>query len=162
MKRLFLIRHAKSISKDTPGIKDFDRPLDARGNDETRYIGDTLKNHGIIMDAYVSSPAKRALDTARLIAERTGFPRNKIEVVGSVYESNIPKLLKAIKNFDDGAASVALFGHNPEFLNLVNYLAKGRIAEFPTCGVFGIDFEVDSWADIGKKKGKIVFFEGPK
>ncbi|MFA5117351.1 MAG: histidine phosphatase family protein [Candidatus Omnitrophota bacterium] len=161
MKRLYLIRHAKS-NKDIPGIKDRDRPLNKRGEKEARDTGKHLKKRGITVQAVYTSPATRALDTARAIARKIGFSRKKIKVVNALYYSNIPKLLKVIKNIDDKAGSAIIFGHNPEFLNLVNYLSGRLTQEFRPCGVFGIDFSVDSWKKVARKKGKIVFSHSPE
>jgi len=156
MKRLYLIRHAKS-SKDISGIKDKDRPLNRLGKKEAWYIGKRLKKHGIAVQAFYSSPARRAFDTAAVIAKKIGFLRKKIKVVNSLYNSNIPKLMKVIKKIDPIVESAVIFGHNPEFLNLVNYLTPRLIKEFPVCGVFGIDFAIDSWRMAARKKGKIIF-----
>ncbi len=161
MKRLYLIRHAKS-SKDTTGINDRERPLNERGKKEARQIGKLLKKRGISVQAVYTSPAKRAFDTARAIARKIGFPRKKIKVVNALYYSNIPKLLKVIKNIDDTVGSAVIFGHNPEFFNLVNYFSARLIQEFPPCGAFGIDFSVDSWKKVARKKGKIVFAHSPE
>jgi len=161
MKRLYLIRHAKS-NKDISGIKDKDRPLNKLGKREAWYIGKRLKKHGISVQAFYSSPARRAFDTAAVIAKKIGFLRKKIKVANSLYNSNIPKLLKVIKNIDHTMESAVIVGHNPEFLNLVNYLTPRLIKEFPVCGVFGIDFTIDSWRMVARKKGKLVFSEFPE
>ena len=160
MKRLYLVRHAKS-SKDIPRIKDKERPLSKRGKKEVAYMGKRMKKCGIVAQALYSSPAKRALDTAKAIAKKIGFPRKKIKVVNSIYYSNIPKLLKVIRGIDDEAASALIFGHNPEFINLVNYFTPRCINEFPTCGIFGIDFNINSWRRAARKKGKITFSDSP-
>ncbi len=160
MKKLYLVRHAKS-SKDIPGIEDKQRPLNRRGERECRYIGKRLEKRGIVAQAFYSSPAKRALDTARAIARETGFPPGEIKVVNSIYASNIPKLMKVIKNIDDTVESAMMCGHNPEFLDLVNHLAPRPIKEFPPCGVFGINFNIDSWKRAGREKGTLAFFDCP-
>jgi len=161
MKRLYLIRHAKS-SKNIPGIKDKDRPLNKRGKREVWYIGKRLKKHDMVVQVLYSSPAKRALDTATAIAKKIRFPYKKVKVVASLYNSNVPKLMKIIKRIDDTVGSAIIFGHNPEFLNLVNYLMPRTIEEFPTGGVFGIDLPIDSWKRAARKKGKLVFSDYPK
>jgi len=161
MKRLYLIRHAKS-SRDIPGIKDRERPLNKRGKREVRSIGRLLRKYGVVAQALYSSPAKRAFDTASVIARNIGFPRKRIQVVNSLYGSNIPKLMKIVRKIDDAAESAIIFGHNPELFNLVNYLTLRPIKEFPACGVFGIDFNIDSWRMAAGKKGKLVFCEFPK
>ena len=161
MKRLYLIRHAKS-SKDIPGIRDRERPLNKRGKREVQSIGGLLRKYGIVVQALYSSPAKRAFDTASVIARKIGLPRKRIQVVNSLYGSNIPKLMKIVRKIDDAAESAIIFGHNPELSNLVNYLTVRPIKEFPACGVFGIDFNIDFWGMALHKKGKLVFFEFPK
>ncbi len=160
MKRLYLLRHAKS-SKDIPGIKDRDRPLNKRGKKEVVRLGKRLKKSGVTVQVLYSSPAKRALDTAQGIAKAIGFPRKKIKIASAVYSSTIPKLLKLIKSTDDREQAALVAGHNPEFYNLLNYLTPQKIDGFPTCGVFGIDFKVDSWRRVARKKGKIAFFASP-
>jgi phosphohistidine phosphatase len=161
MKRLYLIRHAKS-RKDIPGITDGQRPLSDKGVKDALYIGKCLKKAGHPIAALYSSPARRALDTAKLIAREIGFPGKKIEIVKTLYDSNIPKLLRVIKQIDNAAFSAVVFGHNPEFFNLVNYLTTRAIDKFPTAGVYGIDFNVTTWRAVSRKKGKIAFIERPK
>ena len=133
MKTLYLIRHAKA-RKDIPGIADIDRPLAKEGEEQTSLIGKRLKKYKTIPDVIYSSPAKRALDTAKRIAEIIDFPVKSIEVVESIYQSSVSGLLKVIKKIDDSTESVIFFGHNPEFLDLANCLASSAIDKFPTCG----------------------------
>jgi phosphohistidine phosphatase len=161
MKRLYVIRHAKS-RKDIPGITDRQRPLSKKGAKAAKCMGRCLRKRGVSLAAFYSSPAKRALDTARLIAKEVEFPCQEIKIVNSLYDSNVPRLIKAIKSINDLNFSAVLFGHNPEFLELVNYLTPRAVRKFPTGGVFGIDFDIDSWRSVGRKKGKIVFSERPK
>lgn len=161
MKRLYLMRHAKS-SKDIPGIKDKERPLNTLGKREAHYMAKRLKKDGIIVQAVYSSPAKRALDTVWCIAKGIGFPRHKIEVMNALYDANITKLMKTIKRIDDTAGSALICGHNPAFFKLINYLTPRPIKDFPTAGVFGIDFNIDSWRKAARNKGVIAFFECPK
>ena len=145
-----------------PRIKDQERPLSKRGRKEASEIGRFLKKSGIHVQAAYTSPAKRALDTACSIAKKIGLPRKEIKVVAALYRSNVFKAMKVIKGIHDGVDSAVIFGHNPEFLNLVNYLTTRPIEEFPTCGVFGIEFTIDSWSKAVRKKGTPVFFYFPK
>lgn len=108
MKKLYLIRHAES-DKDIPGIGDRQRPLNKRGRREAQYIGKLLRKYGISIEAFYSSPAKRAIETAVLVAEEIGFPRNKIKVVYAIYGSNIPKLMWVIKKIINTSDSAAIF-----------------------------------------------------
>lgn len=161
MRKLYLIRHAKA-RKDILGIKDEERPLNKKGEKEAFYIGSYLKKNGIVLQAFYSSHAKRAWETAKIIAERVGFPEKKIRIIRAIYNSNKTNLLRIIKKFSDRFHSVAVFGHNPEFHTLVNHFSDYPIEKFPTCGVFEIEFKVDSWKKISKRNGKIKFFVFPK
>ena len=160
MKTLYLIRHAKAC-KDIPNIADIGRPLAKDGEEQTSVIGKRLKKLKILPDVIYSSPAKRALDTAKLIAKEIGFPIKNIAVIASIYESSISRLLKVIKETDDSMGSVMLFGHNPDFFALADHLAPGSIEGFPTCGSLALQFNIDSWKKISSSQGKIVFFECP-
>lgn len=73
MKRLTLVRHAKSSWKD-PSLDDFDRPLNQRGERDAPVMGRRLKARGARPSLILTSPAKRAKRTARLIAEAIGYP----------------------------------------------------------------------------------------
>jgi len=161
VRKLYLIRHAKS-NKDIAGLKDEERPLNKRGKIEARYVGSRLRKYGIIVQAIYTSPAKRASDTAKAIAKELGLSRNKIKVDNLIYDSNIVKLMRVIKKIDNKVESAVIIGHNPEFLNLVNYLTPRTIKEFPTCGVFVIYFSIDSWKKLARGKGKLVFSESPR
>jgi len=160
MKTLDLIRHAKAC-KDITDIADIDRPLAKEGEEQTALIGKRLKKLKIFPDVIYASPAKRALDTARRIAEIIDFPVDKIEVIESIYASSVSRLLKVIKNTDSSVKSVMLFGHNPEFFGLANYLAPDSVDKFPTCGALALKLDIDSWGKTSAKCGKIVFFECP-
>ena len=73
MKRLVLIRHAKSSWKN-PGLRDFDRPLNKRGKADAPEMGRRLAQRSLMPDRLLSSPAKRAIRTAEIIADAIGFP----------------------------------------------------------------------------------------
>jgi phosphohistidine phosphatase len=160
MKRLYVIRHAKS-RKDIPDIDDADRPLDRQGERECAAMAKRLKKLGIYVDAAYSSPAKRALDTAKPICQSMGLTEGDIHLLEVMYESSVAKLMGVIRAIEEPAASAAIFGHNPEFLEIVNHLTPAPIREFPTCAVFGVDFDVSTWAEVEKKSGVIALFEAP-
>ena len=161
MKRLYLIRHAKSSWKD-PTLTDLDRPLNKRGKRDAPFMGKRLKTHNIQPDLIISSPAKRAQRTAKIIAEEIGFSKEKIIYDESVYEAGVSTLLRVIRYIQDSANDVVLFGHNPGLTMLAESLTHTLIENIPTCGIFCIDFPVDSWKDIVEGSGTVVFFDYPK
>src|SRR5437763_1654347 len=77
MKTLFLIRHAKSSWPD-PALPDKDRPLGDRGRRDARKMGKRLAKRDVKPDLILSSPARRALKTARIIAKKLDYKRKDI------------------------------------------------------------------------------------
>jgi phosphohistidine phosphatase len=161
VKRLYLIRHAKSSWKD-PDLADFERPLNRRGKKDAPFMGKRLKKYGVKPDLIISSPAKRALKSATIIANEIDFPTKKIITDMTVYQADVPNLLDLIQNIDDSNSQVMLIGHNPDLTSLANYLSNYAISNIPTCGIFCIDFEISSWKNVAAGKGIFKFFDYPK
>ncbi len=162
MKRLYLIRHAKS-SWNEPDLADIDRPLNKRGKRDAPFMGKRLKEqHKANPDLILSSPAKRALRTAKIIAKEIDYPKGKIEIKDSLYGSGVEAMLNVIQYLDDSLDEVMLFGHNPDLTSLANYLSNHEVDNIPTCGIFCVDFDIQSWQDVGKGKGIFKFFDYPK
>lgn len=156
---LYLLRHSKSSWRDL-SIDDFDRPLNNRGLKDAPLMGQMLSKKNIIVDTIISSPAKRAIDTASIISNNLGYTKSII-LNKDIYDASLSTLLFIIKNFDDNLKSIMLIGHNPGLTNLSNYLTKYFIENIPTCGVVALEFD-KSWKDIIPKDGNIIFFEYPK
>jgi phosphohistidine phosphatase len=94
MKKLYLVRHAKSSWEDS-SLDDIDRPLNGRGKNNAPEMGERLKKQGILPDLLISSPAKRAMSTAKKIAERVGYSKKEILIDENLYPNNSLILLKA-------------------------------------------------------------------
>ncbi len=161
MKQFFLIRHGKS-SWDEPALSDTERPLKKRGKKDVAVMGKFLRKQNIQPDVIISSPAERALATAKIIAEQTGYEEQKISISEEIYFEGIESILKAVRKMDDKHSLIFVFGHNPDFTELVNHYSEKTIDNLPTSGVAGITFNVKSWKEITGTNGKLTFFEVPK
>ncbi len=161
MKHITLIRHAKSSWKDT-NLSDFDRPLNKRGKTDAPVMGKRLANKKLYPDLIISSPAKRAFATARIIAKEIGYPVKKISLNEGIYEAEVSTLVDLIKNFNNSLYHVIIIGHNPGFTNLCNFLTSEHIENVPTCGIVHIDLRTESWEDIKPHNGKVIDFNYPK
>lgn len=161
MKTLFLIRHAKSSWKNA-GLTDFERPLNSRGKKDAPFMGKVLKKRNVTPDLIFVSPAKRAFKTAKLIAKEIEYPQSKIIVDKAIYEGSVYQILELIQRIDDSNNIVFLIGHNPDFTSLANYLSNYSVTNIPTCGIFCIDFEINSWQQISEGSGIFKFFDFPK
>lgn len=159
MKKLCIIRHAKSSWKDFT-LDDFDRPLNKRGMLNAPFMGNKLKDKNLVPDIIISSPALRAKTTAEIIAKKVNYNK-KIVFKKDIYEVGMSALHKILAKIDDDNTIVFLFGHNPE----LNMLAKKYVdfdENIVTSGVVEIEFDCDSWNQISAKNGKLISFDYPK
>ena len=161
MKTLYLNRHAKS-SWDYPSLSDFDRPLNKRGNRDAPIMAQILSSKYDMPDLICSSPAVRALTTAKIIAEGFEYDQEKIVEDQEIYDGGVSDLISIISNVTDEINVLMLFGHNPTFTMASNYLSDKLIENIPTSGFVKINFEFDSWNKIEVNTGKLIAFEYPK
>ena len=148
MKRLILVRHAKS-SRDDPSLADRERPLNDRGLRDAPKMGARLAKRGIRPDLVLSSPAVRALATARLFAKELDYDTDDIVVDERLYAATPDALLEVIRTVDDKPKCVMLFGHNPELSELAHELS-GTIGDLPTCAVVDLSFDIAAWSKVGR------------
>ena len=160
MKQLIIVRHAKSDWGNLD-LRDFDRPLNKRGKSNAPEMAHRLVKKKIKPEVIVSSPALRAITTAKFFADTWQMPLAEIQEEPNIYEASVHTLLNVINNFDKKYAKIAMFGHNPGLTDLVNYLG-GQIYDLPTCSVVILEFPFDDWAMISQETAKVIFFDYPK
>ncbi len=161
MKTLYIVRHAKS-SWDDPHLDDYDRPLNNRGKQNAPEMGKYLAKSGVQPDLIISSSAKRAFSTAKKIVKELRYDQKEIVKTRDLYLASIGTTLKIIRQVEDSINSLMIFGHNPGWTDLTNYLSNAYIDNVPTCGVVAIEFDINHWVEVDKGKGKLLFFEYPK
>lgn len=159
MKKLFIIRHAKS-DWSNPFLYDIDRPLNKRGKTNAKYMGKLLESKNVYPDLFLSSPAKRAKKTSNKIAKELGFKKNEIVFSDDIYESSANTLLNIIKSIDNKYNIVFLVGHNPG-LNMIAYNLIRFDENIPTCGIVQIDFDINRWEEISDNNSKLISFQYP-
>jgi phosphohistidine phosphatase len=161
MKTLYLVRHAKS-SWENFSLSDHDRPLSQSGIKKTKRIIDFLREKQVLPDLLKSSSAKRALDTAKLIAHGIGYPESKIEVDKNLYHATAETIYQELYALPDEIQSVMLFGHNPTFTYFANDFISPAIDNLPTSGVVSVGFKTDKWENINGATFKVNFVVFPR
>ena len=162
MKVLTLIRHAKSSWKDM-ALADFDRPLNKRGKKDAPMIGQHLASGAITPpDCFLSSPAKRALVTARAIADELGFRGRYILRDKRIYEASSEQLLEVLREVDSSCGHLMMFGHNPGFFMLAEELCGFNEENFPTCAALSLSLEIGEWSEIASGCGEALYYVSPK
>ena len=141
-KTLLLLRHAKSIWKKL-NLTDHDRLLNERGKKDAPKMGKVIKELDIVPDLIISSPAKRAMDTAKLVAENCKYKKN-IEKNPLLYASTLENYIDVIHMVSDYYQKVLVVGHNPIIEELVIKFIN-RMEIIPTCTLVQLSLNIQSW-----------------
>lgn len=162
MKTLVLIRHSKSDWSQKE-LNDKERPLNKRGKRDAPFMAKLLFERGDIHPTlFTSSPAVRALQTAKEFAKVSKYDFSKALIREEIYHGSSQNIIQVLSQIDNKHDCVLLFGHNPEITRLANQLSDMFIENIPTTGIFCIDFDFDDWGKITLHRGKMRFFEYPK
>lgn len=161
MKTLLLIRHAKS-SWNNVTLPDFERSLNERGKHDAPLMAKQIKDKKIEIDAFVSSPAKRAKKTAEIFMDEFDAKEKKLILIPSLYEATSEKFYDAIENLKDKYDTVALIAHNPGITDFINSLECSPVYNMPTCAVYAIKIKTKNWKEFREAKKEFLFFEYPK
>ncbi|MBX2978811.1 MAG: histidine phosphatase family protein [Flavobacteriales bacterium] len=176
MLTLYICRHAKSSWAD-PGQADHDRPLNERGMRNAPFMAKLFKQRGEPVELMLSSSAARALATARCYAQELGATERSathqhgesttpeilpMRIEPALYLASVNALMHLICKQPTQVKKLMLFGHNPGFTDLVEYLATAEIGNLPTAGIVRIDFPVDDWKMVSRDLGTLVWMDVPK
>ena len=124
--RLLIIRHAIAVARGTPDVPEEERPLTPRGERRFRAAARGLARLTRRPDVLLTSPLRRARQTADIAAEACGRiePREEPALAGGTVE----RMAAAI----DGHARkrlVAIVGHEPDVSALLARLLGTSAAE---------------------------------
>ncbi|HSI88685.1 MAG TPA: histidine phosphatase family protein [Pyrinomonadaceae bacterium] len=159
MKTLYVLRHAKS-SWDDPNISDFDRPLNDRGERTAPFMGQLMRDRGLIPEAVISSPARRATETASLVRTAAGI-EPEIRFDERIYEASPQALRQVASEADNSSESIMLVGHNPGIEGFIRMLTGETVAA-PTAALAVIVLDISAWADIAPGSGRLEALIRPK
>lgn len=162
MKRLAVLRHAKSSWKDRE-LDDFERPLNDRGRRAARRMGREMTERGLHFDLVLASPAARVRETIEHVQEEheLGVP---IRFESRIYMARVAELLELIGTIPEEANDALLIGHNTSAERLVVKLAEDderglrkRVEEkFPTAALAVIELPIESWSELQPERGRLV------
>lgn len=147
MRTLLLLRHAKSSWKQ-PELNDHDRPLNKRGKKEAPKVGKYLKENDLVPDLIISSTARRARDTAQVVAEESGYP-GEIEHSQDLYMSDTSCYLDILRRLPDSIKRVMVVGHNPDLDDLLALLTDVN-EHMATAALAHIDLPISSWQELNE------------
>lgn len=167
MKTLTLLRHAKS-GWDDPVARDFDRPLNPKGQRAAVAVGRYMKTIGLEFDHVIASPAVRVVETLDHVGQ--GYGGDLAPAWDQrLYLASTATLLDLVHDLPAGAAHVLLAGHNPGLEDLVLTLVPDGVPlrddveiKFPTASLAEMRFDTDSWDGVKAGAGELIRFTRPR
>ena len=172
MKTIYLLRHAKSDWGD-PGVKDRDRPLNARGREAAPAMEAYTKAKQYAPDLVLCSTARRTIETLELVKPVLGTAV-AIKFEERLYLAEPAQLMERLQRIEDAISSVMFIGHNPGIAQFAIGLSAApeneeqenlhrRMREkFSTCALAVVTTAVKSWRDVRAGRGMLVDFMRPK
>jgi phosphohistidine phosphatase len=156
MKQVVIVRHAKSVPYGYDD--DFNRDLRDRGVNDAALVSRECKNRGIVPDVMISSPALRAIRTARIFAEHLDYPADRIIEKEDIYDGmTTGEFIEMIRQLPENAETAFFFGHNPGFLHYISNLLGHSNYNLPTSTATGILFPAGEWTGVEARSGKLSF-----
>jgi phosphohistidine phosphatase len=169
LKTLGLFRHAKSDWHDAR-LRDFDRPLNERGRKGAAVMGRHIRDHGIVYDRMIASPAVRCAETFEIAAAASDTdPRVRWD--RRIYLASSPILLDLLSEQQGDPASILMIGHNPGLEDLIFDLVpddgssplRDIVEEkFPTATYAVLELDIDSWEDACDRCARLVHLVRPR
>ena len=157
---LYIIRHAKA-SHDQYFPSDFYRTLDQKGYKEAQLMAAFMSGKNDLPQLIISSPAIRAYSTALIFANQLNYLPENILLKDAIYDAPFNTLYKVLQETNDEHYSVALFGHNPGFTDLLNDLCGFTIDNLPTAGIACITLKNKNWSRLQSGDGKLIYIKYP-
>jgi phosphohistidine phosphatase len=161
MKTLTILRHAKSSWNDS-SLSDHERPLNGRGKRDAPDIAERIRKAGIRPSLIISSPAKRAWSTAKVIAREISYPVEFLQREKSLYHAGLQILLDTLAQQDQGFNSILLVGHNPGLTDLANFLVPRLTDNIPTCGFVSVLVDREDWNFSTVEDARLIVYDYPK
>jgi phosphohistidine phosphatase len=145
VKRLTLMRHANAQWKD-PQTADFERPLSRRGHSEAEAMSRRLVELDLIPTLLLTSSARRAQQTAEIVARELGLAPRNMRSEESLYLAPAQDILRLVQNTGPRIPHLMIVGHNPGITEVANLLAPGsHIEGLATAAVCSLTFDARSW-----------------
>lgn len=167
MKRIVLIRHAKSSWSD-PDQEDIARPLNQRGRLSAALMAAQIVELDAVPEAVWLSPAARTVETWERMKPILG--EVEAETHKALYMADPDTMLKILQSTSPKAKTVAIVGHQPGVSAFARKLSDGKIGptcaraftHFPTAGLAILSTQEEKWSKVTFKSCRFEHFSVPK
>jgi phosphohistidine phosphatase len=125
---IYVIRHAQALDRSEP-IDDAHRPLTVRGRKEARRLGKLLRHEEVSLDALVTSPLVRAVETASQVVAGLEFD-GPLEVAAELAPGRDPlDVVREVLMPRADLDAVAIVGHQPQLGELLGLLLRTAVPD---------------------------------
>lgn len=122
---LYFLRHGLAEEREVWEGSDFDRPLTKKGKDRMKRSAEKIAELELGLDTVITSPLKRAYETAEIVADQLEDCRLKEDQrLGPGF--NAAMLERILGEYSD-AEALMLVGHEPDFSQTIEELTGGRV-----------------------------------
>jgi len=164
-RELLLMRHGKSDWSFA--VPDEERPLKKRGRRDSRRMGRWLGGQGLCPELVLSSPARRARDTAALVVSECGLAEAALRIEPVLYQGSDPEVLLLLRSVRDEVRRLLVVGHNPTMDDLVLLLGgrsalaydDGKLMVTAAVARFRI---IGSWAELLEGERELIGIVRPR
>jgi phosphohistidine phosphatase len=148
LKQLTLVRHAHAEATG-PQSNDFDRVLTRRGREDAADLAQRLLERGVIPDLLIASTARRATQTAQILARSFNLAENILKREDRLYLAQAQDILQMTREVEPEVRHLMIVGHNPGLSQLLAYLAPDSGTEqLATATAVTLAFDAQAWAGI--------------
>jgi phosphohistidine phosphatase len=152
---LYILRHASAGTKRVNPLLDLKRPLDKEGKQHCLRLAHVLNAMKVSFDLVVSSPLKRSLQTAQLVATETGYETPVMQSTGLAPEAAVPDFMKLLQQAND-RENVLVVGHNPNLQTFLGSLLVPPADEKSSRGIPQIRLRKGTLARLSLGRGPAV------
>ena len=150
IKRLTLIRHA--TADQDAGVRDFERPLNRKGQGEAQEMAKRLNERGLVPDLILVSSATRTRETADAFAKILGVAARLLQADDSLYLADGEHILSTIRAVGPRVGHLMVIGHNPGISAAAIALAPETVnSDLPTCGSLTMTVSCSTWSLVDRR-----------
>lgn len=170
LKSLTILRHAKS-GWDATVERDFDRPINARGERGAEVVGQWFREQNLPIQQITASPAVRVTQTLDKFAPAAGLADMEPVWDRRIYLASAATLLDVVRETPDSIDHLLIAGHNPGLEDLILMLVpegssdphRAKVDEkLPTCALAHLHLPINNWAELDSEMAEFANFIRPR
>lgn len=128
----------------------------------TEKLNRFLREQGVRPEIILCSPSVRTRETAGMIANAIGYPREKIQIEDPIYFGGPDEIWDLLFGLPDSLASAMIVGHNPNLTWMANAFLDQRIDNLPTTGLAAFRFHTAQWTKLSLAAKETLYLIHPK